>query len=52
MRVLDNRIVPSKSVLQYMYKARTEGHGINRNEKAESRQETANFGEITERDNG
>ena len=51
MRVLDNRVVPSKSVLQYMYEARTERRGI-RNEKIESCQETANFGEITESDNG
>ena len=52
MCVLDNRVIPTKSVLQYMYKARTERCGINRNEKIESRQETANFGKMTERDNG
>ena len=51
MCVLDNCIVPSKSVLQYMYKVRTERCGINRNEKTESHQETVNFREITERDN-
>ena len=51
MRVLDNHVIPSKSVLQYMYKVRTERHRINRNEKTESCHETVNFSKIMERDN-
>ena len=48
MRVLDNCIIPSNSVLQYIY-VKQEQRDVG---SIESHQGTVNFAELMERDNG